>query len=86
MSTETSLTILVVFLSITLAIFLVLGIILLFKLIKISDSVQRIAIKGEEIADKAEAAADLIQNVAAPAAVGRVLTNIFDAVSKKRGK
>jgi uncharacterized protein YoxC len=64
MSTETSLTILVV----------------------ITDSVQRIATKGEEIADRAEAAAEMFQNAAAPVAIGRVLTNIFDAVSKRKDK
>ncbi len=86
MSTETSLTILVVILSITLAVFLILGIVLLIKLIKVTDSVQRIATKGEEIADRAEAAAEMFQNAAAPVAIGRVLTNIFDAVSKRKDK
>jgi competence protein ComGC len=86
MSTETSLTILVIILSVTLAVFLILGIALLIKLINLTNSVQRIATKGEEIADRAEAAAEMFQNAAAPVAIGRVLTNIFDAVSKKRGK
>jgi uncharacterized protein (DUF58 family) len=86
MDTNTSLTILVVILSVTLAVFLILGIILLVTLIQVANSVKHITLKAEEIADKAEAAAEMLQNAAAPVAFGRVLSNIFDTVNKFKRK
>lgn len=86
MDTNTSLTILVVILSITLAIFLILAIVLLVKLIQVANIVKRITIKAEEIADKAEHAADMLQNAAAPVAFSRVVSNIFDTVNKFKRK
>lgn len=84
MSTETSLTILVIVLSITLAIFLAAGIVLLVKLIQVANAVKRITFKAEQIADKAEAAAELLENASGKLAFGRILSNIFDAVNRKK--
>ena len=84
MSTQTSLAILVIFLSVALAIFLTLSIILLVKLIQISNSVKRITLKAEDIADRAEGAVEMLSNAAAPVAFGRVLSSIMDTVSRKK--
>lgn len=59
--------ILVVILSVTLFIFLVIGIILLVKLIKLANSTQRIVEKGQVIADKTE---DVVENVKGMTSVG----------------
>lgn len=86
MSTETSLTILVVILSITLALFLLLGIVLLTKLIKLSGSLQRIADKAEQIADKAEATVNAFQRTSGLAGIGSFISNIADAVNSRKKK
>lgn len=80
-------TILVVILSITLGIFLILGIIFLVKVIKIAGNVQHITQKAEQIADKAEAVTEVFSQAAGPMAFSRVVANIVDAVSgKNKGK
>lgn len=84
MSTETSLTILVVILSITLAVALILAIVLLVKLIKISNSIQRITLKAEQIADKAEAVSELFEKSSGAVAIGRLVSNIADMVNRKK--
>lgn len=84
MSTETSLTILVVILSVTLAIFLVLGIVALVKVIQVLGHLKRISEKAEELADKAEEIGAYFQKAAKPAAFMGVVGNIVD--SFKQGK
>lgn len=59
--------ILVVILSVTLFIFLIIGIILLVKLIKLANNAQRIVEKGQVIADKTE---DVVENVKGMTSVG----------------
>lgn len=87
MSADTSLTILVVILSITLGVFLILGIVFLSKAIQIANNVKHVTEKAEQIADKAEGAVEMLSNAAAPVAFGRVLSNIVEAVkgSNKKG-
>lgn len=84
MSTETSLTILVVFLSVTLAVFLVLSIWAIVKILKILKHIEVIAAKAEQLADRAEEVGKYFQNAAKPAAMMSVIGNIVD--SFKRGK
>lgn len=67
--------ILVVILSITLFVFLILGIILLVKLIKISKGAQEIVDKGQHIADKT---ADIAENVKGMTSVGGLVKNFTD--------
>jgi hypothetical protein len=85
MDTNTALTTLVIFLSVALAMFLTLGIILVVKLIQVTNSVKRITDKAELIADKAEGAVEMLSNAAAPVAFGRVLSSIMDTVNRKKG-
>ena len=86
MEANTSLTILVAILSAALAVFLILGIIFMVKLIQVANTVKRITAKAEEIADKAEMAAEMFQNAAAPMAFGRVLSTIVEAVTNHKKK
>ena len=67
--------ILVIILSVTLFIFLILGIILLAKLIKISKGAQEIVDKGQHIADKT---ADIAENVKGMTSVGGLVKNFVD--------
>ena len=84
MTTETSLTILVVFLSAALAMFLTLSIFFVYKLIKVVDDVKHITEKAEQIADKAEAVTEMFGKAAAPLAFTQVLSNIIETVTRKR--
>jgi hypothetical protein len=84
MSTETSLTILVIILSITLAVFLILGIVLLIKSIKIADTLQRITTKAEQIADHAEAVTEMIERTSGVAVIGQLLNNVAGMVNRKK--
>lgn len=75
--------ILVIILSVTLAIFLILGIVLTIKLIQIANGLKRITTKAEDVVDKAEAAAEVFQKAAAPVAIGRLISNITDLIGRK---
>lgn len=84
MTTDASLKILVVILSATLALFLILAIVAVIKVIQVFSSLKRITTKAEEIADKAEAVTDFFEKSAAPLALTRFLTNVADVVSKHK--
>lgn len=78
--------ILVVILSVTLLVFLIVGIILLVKLIKIANEAKKVVIKGQEIADKS---ADVVENVKGMTSVGGLVKNFVDKYSDntpKKGK
>jgi hypothetical protein len=83
---ENAETILVIFLSTFLAIFLVLAVIATVKLIHVLDHLNRLGEKAEAIADKAENAASFFSKAAAPAMIGNLLANIADIVGKKSKK
>lgn len=79
---NTSEQILVIILSTFLAIFLLLGIIVLAKMIVITNRVNRITEKIENIADKAESVAEALGSTGLSA----VVTKIFAMTFKKRSK
>lgn len=79
-------TILVVFLSTALAVFLVLGIVLLAFLIDIAQRIRRITIKAEHLADKAEAAAEFMQKAAVPLALNKLVSAVKELFHKKSEK
>lgn len=83
MDADTSMKILVIILSVTLAVFLILGIVFTIKLIQIVSALKRITVKAEDIVDKADEAATLFKNAAAPVAISRLISNITDLVSRK---
>lgn len=79
--------ILVIILSSVLAVFLVLGIILVVKLIQLANKMQEIADTAREVAGNVEAAADMLRKTAGPLALGKFFVNIAETVMKhKKGK
>ena len=64
--------ILVIILSVTLLIFLVLGIIFFIKMIKIANEMQSLIDKGHDIAEKADVIAGHVKNMASVGVVGSV--------------
>ncbi|HSX27638.1 MAG TPA: hypothetical protein VLG25_02555 [Patescibacteria group bacterium] len=88
---ENAETVLVVFLSGALAVFLILGIFALIKVNQILEHLRHISEKAESIADKAEAVGEFFEKTAGPVAIGKLLSNVVEAVkghksSKKRSK
>ncbi len=77
---------LVIILSSTLAIFLVLAIVATIFVIQILRHIKSISQKAESIADKAEAVSEFFERGVGPLAIGRLITNISDAVFKKANK
>ncbi len=76
----------VVFLSVALAVFLILGIWLLVVLIKVSNHIKHITEKAEEIASKAENITTFFEKKAGAMAFGKLISNIADTVFKKEKK
>lgn len=75
---------LLIILSATLAMFLIISIIIGIKTIQILNHVKSIIAKAEQIADKAESVTEFFQKTAAPVAIGRLLSNIFNATKDRR--
>lgn len=86
MDTTTSYDILVIMLSVMLAIFLTLGIVVMVFVIKILKNIRVITEKAEQIADKAEHITEFFQQTAGPVAVGRMISNITDMFKNKKSK
>jgi hypothetical protein len=83
-------TILVIFLSGFLGLFLVLGCIVLVKGIQILNHLKIISEKAEKIADSAEHVGEFFRHTAGPAAIAKLVANIVENVfykrKRKRGK
>jgi hypothetical protein len=77
---------LVVVLSSFLAIFLLVGIVLMVVLIKVIRSIKRITDKAERLADKAEAIGEFFEHASGPMAIGRLLSMVNDKFFSKRSK
>ena len=78
---------LVLILSITLAVFLVLGIIFLIYLIRIARRVHEISERARAAADNVEAAAKIFRKTAGPAVFSRIVANIVENwQGKKKSK
>jgi hypothetical protein len=79
--------ILVVITSSLLSITLILAIIVLVFVIKLVASLKRIAAKGEQVVENAEAAAEMFTKAAGPLGVLKTIANIVETVHKhKKGK
>lgn len=84
---NTAESILVIITSSLLSIALILGIILLVAILKLVASIRRIAAKGEQVVENAEAAAQMFTKAAGPLGVLKTIANIVDTVHKhKKGK
>lgn len=75
--------ILVVILSGALALFLILGITVLVKVIQILNHIKHLTEKAEQIADKAEAVSEFFQASAGPAAIAKLVGNIVSTMNSK---
>ena len=67
--------ILVVILSVTLLVFLIIGIVLMLKLLSMSDDVKRVILKGQDIADNANG---VVNNVRGLTSVGGTVEMLVD--------
>ena len=75
--------ILVIILSITLLIFLVVGIVLITKLIDLTEEAKEVVIKSQEIADKT---GDVVENVNGMTSIGGVVKTFAERYNKVNGK
>jgi len=75
--------ILVMFLSVTLLIFLVLAIVLTVRLIGITKEVKKIVITGQGIADKAD---DIVDNVKDMTSIGGIVKTFTEKYTKDKSK
>jgi hypothetical protein len=75
--------VLVIFLSVALALFLTLAIILVAYCIKIATQISRMTDKAEHLIDTAGEMIDKVQNASAVASIGRILSHVFKATIGK---
>lgn len=73
-------------LSVMLALFLLLSIILLARLIQISRQVKRITDYAEHAVDKAEEVASFFEKTATPIALMKLIANVSETVAKAADK
>ncbi|MBQ3309948.1 hypothetical protein IJG73_00700 [Candidatus Saccharibacteria bacterium] len=80
---ETATWILVIFLSVTLFIFLVVGIVLIVKLIGFITEAKKIVLTGQSIAEKAD---DVVDNVKDMTSVGGLVKTLVERYNTGKGK
>ena len=82
--------IILIVLALSLATFLIIGIIIGVLVIKVMKHIRRITEKAEAIADKAESVSTFFQQSAGPAAIAKLISNIVhtikDTKQSKRGE
>ncbi len=78
--------ILVVVLAGFLAIFLLLGIVLLIFLIQVVKSVKRISEKAEHLAERADNVSEFIEHAAAQLTIGRFIGTLSGLLTRKQAK
>ncbi len=78
--------ILVIILAAFLALFLLLAIVATVKIIQVLNHLKAISEKAEKLANTAESVGEFFKYTAGPAAFGKLLSNITDAVLKNRKK
>lgn len=84
---ENAAEVLVIILSVFLAIFLILGIVLTIALIRLTQTIKRVAETAENAMGNVKAATATFKNAAGPLAAGKFVVNIVDSVlSKRKGK
>ncbi len=81
---EEALIFLVIVLSTFLAIFLVLGIILLAKAIQVANRIKEISERAEHIAGKLEGAVEFLQKASGSLAIGKLVTKLADHLTSKK--
>jgi len=76
----------VVILSVMLALFLLLSIVLIVRFIQITKQIKRITDHAENAVDKAEEIASFFEKTATPVAIMKIIANVSDTVTKAAGK
>ncbi|MGB4758793.1 MAG: hypothetical protein WBP26_01930 [Candidatus Saccharimonadales bacterium] len=84
MDLDTASQLLLIIVSTVLSVFLIVGIILIVKLIKISKGVNHIVVKAEGLVDSAEAAASVLRKGAGTLAFSRIISNIADLTKNSK--
>ncbi len=74
--------ILVVILAGFLALFLLLAIVLVVKILKLMETMKEIADRAKEVAGNVEAASEMLKKTAGPLALGKFFVNMADSVRK----
>ncbi|HLB66143.1 MAG TPA: hypothetical protein VJJ78_00915 [Candidatus Saccharimonadales bacterium] len=82
---DTASQVLLIIVSVTLTLFLLVGIVLAIRLVQILDHVKNITEKAEKIADNAESVSEFFQKTAGPAAITKLVANIVHTLKKKKG-
>jgi hypothetical protein len=77
---------LVIILSVFLALFLILGIIIFVEILKVMKTVRRIADKAEHVIDSAESVGAIFRNVSGPLSLMKVVANIVESATKHKSK
>lgn len=85
---DASYNILVIVLSVMLAIFLLLSIIIAVQVVRLLKAINRIAEKAEKVVESAESVGRIFRTASGPLAAARVVQNIVESVTQhnKRGK
>lgn len=86
MTISNSESILLIILASFLALFLVLGCIVLIKVIQVLNHLKSISEKAEKLADSAEHVGEFFKYSAGPAALAKLLSSIHEQVFKKKGR
>ena len=76
----------VLILAFFLAVFLILSIFLLFKILEIVNRVKKITDRAEKVADKAEHVASFFEKSATPVAIMKIISNTTEMFAKKHKK
>ena len=81
---ETATWILVIFLSITLFVFLVVGIVLIAKLIDLTNEAKRVIIKGQDIAEKTDGIVQNVKDMTSIGGVVKTFVNKYNSDNKSK--
>ena len=81
---DNSLIFLTIVLSVFLAFFLLLGIVLLIKAIQLANKVKHIADQADGMVQRADTAIEFFRKAAGPLAVGKMVTGFVDQMNKHK--
>jgi hypothetical protein len=81
---EDAQTILVIITSSLLALFLLIGIVLMVMVVRLVSAIKRISYKAEGLIDSAESVTEAFKNVSGPLALAKLVKNIVSLVNKHK--
>ncbi len=80
---EDATVILIIILASVLSVFLVVSTVLITRVIALMKVLNRIAVKADEVVNNVESATEVLKKAAGPLAIGKLLMNVVNVVSKK---